>query len=73
MFNRKLKDRIDYLESLLKAERYRSEMNRDGEHSYMEALSSALTKDIITMEQYREIYDLQTKYFNILRDHNKGA
>lgn len=73
MFNRKLKERIDQLESLLKAEQYKSNVYKDGEHCFMEALSTALLKGVITVEQYGEIYDLQSKYFNVLRDCEKGA
>lgn len=73
MFNRKLKYRIEGLEDLLNAEKWTCEVQRDSKLSYMNAISTALMKNIITVDQCNQIMDLQAKYFDILRNNKKGA
>lgn len=73
MFNRKLKNRIEELEDLLRAEKWKRELQEDDNNSYMNAITTALMKDIITVDQCQEIMDLQAKYFDILRNYKKGA
>lgn len=73
MFNRKLKNRIEELEDLLNVEKWKRELQEDNKNSYMNAITTALMKDIITVDQCKEIMDLQAKYFDILRNYKKGA
>lgn len=72
MFNRK-KNRIAELEMLLEAEKWSRELQEDSKSSYMTAIHAALVKDVITVEQSKQIMDLQNKYFDILRNYKRGA
>lgn len=72
MFNRK-KNRIAELEMLLEAEKWSRELQEDSKSSYMTAIHTALVKDVITVEQSKQIMDLQNKYFDILRNYKRGA
>lgn len=48
-------------------------MQEDSKSSYMTAIHTALVKDVITVEQSKQIMDLQNKYFDILRNYKRGA
>ena len=54
-------------------EKWKRELQEDNKNSYMNAITTALMKDIITVDQCKEIMDLQAKYFDILRNYKKGA
>lgn len=73
MFNRKLKNRIEELEMRLDVEKFNRELQEDSKAALMSAFTTALTKDIITVDQHDEIFTLYGQYFNILRNYKKGA
>lgn len=73
MFNRKLKNRIEELEMRLDVEKFSRELQEDSKAALMSALTTALTKDIITVDQHEEIFKLHGQYFDILRNYKKGA
>ena len=73
MFNRKLKNRIEELETRLDVEKFSRELQEDSKAALMSALTTALTKDIITVDQHEEIFKLHGQYFDILRNYKKGA
>lgn len=73
MFNRKLKNRIKELEMRLDVEKFSRELQEDSKAALMSALTTALTKDIITVDQHEEIFKLYGQYFDILRNYKKGA
>ena len=73
MFNRKLKNRIEELEMRLDVEKFSRELQEDSKAALMSALTTALTKDIITVDQHEEIFKLYDQYFGILRNYEKGA
>ena len=52
MFNRKLKNRIEELEMRLDVEKFSRELQEDSKAALMSALTTALTKDIITVDQH---------------------
>ena len=54
-------------------EKFSRELQEDSKAALMSALTTALTKDIITVDQHEEIFKLYGQYFDILRNYKKGA